>query len=94
VLWYVKGGQRRRDLRAFISDVLRPRRDKSAHPWAQGNGGIEPLIENLAKPGGVIPRSVLRHGDMGRYRDEDGPSCDRLRYQAGWHNDDRGLRRR
>jgi len=51
VLWYVKGSQRRPDLRAFVSDVLRPRRDKSAHPWAQGDGGIEPLIENLTKPG-------------------------------------------
>lgn len=51
VLVYVKGGQRRPDLRAFISDVLRPRRDKSVHPWAQGDGGIAPLIENLTKPG-------------------------------------------
>ena len=44
VLWYVKGSQRRPDLRAFISDVLLPKKDKTLHPMAQGDGGISPLI--------------------------------------------------
>jgi site-specific DNA-methyltransferase (adenine-specific) len=52
VLWYVRGSQRRPDLRTFIADMLTSKRGgKELHPWAQGDGGVAPLIELLTKPG-------------------------------------------
>jgi hypothetical protein len=45
VLMFVKGTRRGRTM---LPDVLRPaRRDKSAHPWGQGDGGIWPIIHHL-----------------------------------------------
>jgi hypothetical protein len=52
VLWYVKEHRRGRSL---VTDVLRsPARDKSAHAWAQGEGGAPHLIEHLTDPGELV----------------------------------------
>jgi site-specific DNA-methyltransferase (adenine-specific) len=66
VLWYLKGNQRRPDLRAFVSDVLLPKRNKKLHAWAQGDGGVAPLIENLALPGELILDPFCGTGTWGR----------------------------
>jgi hypothetical protein len=66
VLWYVKGSRRRPDLRAFITDVLEPKRDKTLHPWAQGDGGIAPLIELLSKPDELIVDPFAGTGTWGK----------------------------
>jgi hypothetical protein len=64
VLWYVKGNSRRD--RVFVSDVLRPNKDKTLHEWAQGDGGIQPLIENLSRPGELIGEPFCGPGTWGR----------------------------
>lgn len=51
VLWYVNEYRRGRTL---ITDTLSSERDLSAHPWAQGSGGVALLIENLTDPGEMI----------------------------------------
>lgn len=52
VLWYVKEKRRGRTL---VNDLLRsPARDKSDHDWAQGEGGVPLLIEQLTDPGELI----------------------------------------
>jgi hypothetical protein len=52
VLMFTRGARRDQSL---LPDVLRPsRRDKSLHPWAQGDGGIWPLIEHLTRPGELV----------------------------------------
>ena len=64
VLWYVKDHRRGRTL---IPDVLKsPARDKSMHNWAQGDGGISPLIEHLTSPGEVIVDPFAGTADWGR----------------------------
>jgi DNA modification methylase len=54
VLWFVKG-QRRRSLpsgrRPLMTDgFISPARDKLAHAWAQGEGGVWVPIEHLTDP--------------------------------------------
>jgi hypothetical protein len=66
VLWYLKGTQRRPDLRAFLSDVLLPKRDKTLHAWGQGDGGIAPLIEALTKPEELVVEPFCGAGTWGR----------------------------
>ena len=51
VLWYGKDFHRGKSL---VTDVLRPERDKSKHTWAQGDGGVWPLIEHLTDAGELI----------------------------------------
>lgn len=51
VLWYVNEYRRGRTL---INDMISSERDQSAHPWAQGSGGVAFLIENLTEPGEMI----------------------------------------
>jgi hypothetical protein len=64
VLWYVKEFRRGRSL---LPDVLRPTaRDKSEHPWGQGDGGIWPLIEHLTDPGELIVDPFAGTGTWGR----------------------------
>jgi hypothetical protein len=64
VLWFVKNHRRGRTL---LPDVLRPpKRDKEMHPWAQGDGGIWPLIEHLTEPGEVIVDPFCGTAEWGR----------------------------
>jgi 16S rRNA G966 N2-methylase RsmD len=52
VLWYVKEFRRGKSL---IPDVLLPpSRDKDAHDWGQGEGGVTNLFEHLTEPGETI----------------------------------------
>jgi hypothetical protein len=51
VLWYVKEYRRGRTL---VPDTLSSERDQSAHPWAQGTGGVAQVIEHLTDPGETI----------------------------------------
>lgn len=52
VLWYVKEKRRGRTL---VNDLLRsPARDKTDHNWAQGEGGVHLLIEQLTDPGELV----------------------------------------
>jgi 16S rRNA G966 N2-methylase RsmD len=63
VLMFVKGTRRSRSL---MPDVLRPSgRDKVEHPWAQGDGGVWPLIEQLTEPGELIVDPFAGTGTWG-----------------------------
>jgi 16S rRNA G966 N2-methylase RsmD len=62
VLWYVK---KRRRGRTLINDVISSERDRSAHPWAQGSGGVAFLIENLTEPGERIVDPFAGTGTWG-----------------------------
>jgi DNA methylase len=65
VLWYVKNHRRGRSL---VPDVLRSTaRDKSVHNWAQGDGGISPLIEHLTEPGETIIDPFAGTATWGRH---------------------------
>jgi DNA modification methylase len=67
VLWFVRGSRRRVDFQPYVLDVLRPsKRDKSKHPWGQGDGGIAPLIEKLTKPGELVCDPFCGTGEWGR----------------------------
>jgi DNA modification methylase len=63
ILWYVKEYRRGRSL---VPDVLRPVRDKSEHPWAQGDGGVEQWIEHLTDPEEVILDPFAGTAEWGR----------------------------
>jgi hypothetical protein len=64
VLWYVK--QKHRGLRSTsMPDVWHSRRDKSLHPWAQGDGADIP-IEHLTAPGELIVDPFAGSGNWGR----------------------------
>jgi DNA modification methylase len=57
VLWFVKGHRRilpsgQRPL--MTDEFISPRRDKLAHEWAQGEGGVWVPIEHLSEPGDLI----------------------------------------
>jgi DNA methylase len=68
VLWFTKGPRRGRTLVPDVvrleeeipetpddvSEVVRAKRDKSAHPWAQGDGGVRQWIHHLTAPGELI----------------------------------------
>jgi hypothetical protein len=62
VLWYAKG---RRLGRTMLPDVLTSKRDKSMHEWAQGDGGIWPVIHHLTKPGELIVDPFAGTGTWG-----------------------------
>jgi hypothetical protein len=47
ILWYVKDHRRGRSM---VPDVVRSKRDKSEHDWAQGDGGVEQWIHMLTEP--------------------------------------------
>jgi hypothetical protein len=65
VLLFVKGS-RRRD-QSIMPDVLRPAaRDKSQHPWGQGDGGVRPVIEHLTRPGELIVDPFAGTGMWGK----------------------------
>jgi hypothetical protein len=51
ILWYVKEFRRGRSL---MPDVLKSISDKTQHPWSQGTGGVEYIIEHLTEPGELI----------------------------------------
>jgi hypothetical protein len=52
VLWYVKDFRRGEE---FVSDLLiSPHRNKQEHPWGQGTGGVDQLIEVLTSRGELI----------------------------------------
>ena|SRR5271166_675506 len=53
VLWYVKS--HRRKPCSLMPDTLQStKRDKSAHAWGQGDGGVRYLIHHLTEPGELI----------------------------------------
>lgn len=62
VLWYVKDYRRGRTL---VNDLISSERDLSAHPWAQGSGGVAFLIENLTEPGEFIADPFAGTGRWG-----------------------------
>ncbi len=62
VLWYVKEYRRGRTL---INDMVSSERDRSAHPWAQGSGGIAFLVENLTEPGEFVADPFAGTGRWG-----------------------------
>jgi len=62
VLWYVKEFRRGRTL---VNDMISSERDRSAHPWAQGSGGVAFLIENLTEPGEFIADPFAGTGRWG-----------------------------
>jgi len=62
VLWYVKDYRRGRTL---VNDMISSERDRSAHPWAQGSGGVAFLIENLTEPGEFIADPFAGTGRWG-----------------------------
>jgi hypothetical protein len=64
VLWYVKGHRRGRTL---VPDFLRsPARDKSAHAWSQGDGGVGSVITHLTEPGETIVDPFAGTANWGR----------------------------
>jgi hypothetical protein len=64
LLWYVKGHRRGRTLVPGTLNSSAP--DKELHPWAQGDGGIWPLIEHLTAPGETIVDPFAGTGEWGR----------------------------
>jgi hypothetical protein len=68
VLWFTKGPRRDRTLVPDVmrleddipetpddvSEVVYAKRDKSEHPWAQGDGGIAQWVHHLSAPGETI----------------------------------------
>jgi DNA methylase len=55
LLHYTKGRLRKMDRSPLIPDVLYTAgRDKSAHEWGQGTGGVSVFIEHLTDPGETI----------------------------------------
>jgi hypothetical protein len=63
VLWFVKEFRRGRSL---VPDVLRPVRDKSEHPWAQGDGGVEQWIEHETYQGETVVDPFAGTAEWGR----------------------------
>jgi len=64
VLFYTKGPSRHRSL---MPDVwISPKRDKLAHVWAQGEGGVWVPIEHLTAPGELILDPFAGTGTWGR----------------------------
>jgi len=62
VLWYVRDYRRGRTL---VNDMISSQRDLSAHPWAQGSGGIAFLVENLTEPGEFVADPFAGTGRWG-----------------------------
>jgi ParB-like chromosome segregation protein Spo0J len=63
LLWFVR---ERRGWSRYVDDVLdgsRPR--KELHPWAQGDGEIEPLILALTDPGDLVVDPFAGSGTVG-----------------------------
>ena len=55
IAWCTKGRRRGGREALLMPDVfVSPRRDKLAHAWAQGEGGVWTPIENLTEPGELI----------------------------------------
>jgi hypothetical protein len=55
ILHYTKGRLRKLDRSPLIPDVIYTGgRDKAAHEWGQGSGGVSVFIEHLTDPGEVI----------------------------------------
>jgi hypothetical protein len=55
IAWCTKGPRRGGRAALLMPDVfVSPRRDKLAHDWAQGEGGVWVPIENLTEPGELI----------------------------------------
>jgi hypothetical protein len=63
ILWYVKESRRGRQ---FVADVVRAKRDKSAHAWAQGDGGVDHWIHLLTEPEEVIVDPFAGTAEWGR----------------------------
>ena len=64
VLFYTKGPSRHRTL---MPDVwISPARDKLAHAWALGEGGVWVPIEHLTDPGELIVDPFAGSGTWGR----------------------------
>jgi site-specific DNA-methyltransferase (adenine-specific) len=64
VLWYVKNHRRGRSL---MPDMLvSPKKEKLAHDWAQGEGGVWVPIEHLTKPGELIVDPFAGTGRWGQ----------------------------
>jgi hypothetical protein len=70
VLWYVKTERRRP--RPLIADVLTAKRAKTMHEWAQGDGGIWPIVDKLTDPGELIVDPFCGTGEWGRIAHEMG----------------------
>ena len=64
ILWYTKGFRRGRTLVPnVVSDSVC---DKSAHNWAQGDGGVRVWIHHLTEPGETILDPCAGTGEWGR----------------------------
>jgi hypothetical protein len=69
VLWFVKDHRRKlpSGTRPLMSDEFKsPKRDKLAHAWAQGEGGVWIPIEHLTEPGELIIDPFAGTGTFGR----------------------------
>jgi DNA modification methylase len=69
VPWFVKGHRRvlpsgRRPL--MTDEFISPKREKLAHAWSQGEGGVWVPIENLTDPGELIIDPFAGRGEWGR----------------------------
>jgi DNA modification methylase len=64
VLWYTKGPSRHRSL--MPTTFISPAKDKLAHPWAQGEGGVWVPIEHLTGPEELILDPFAGTGEWGR----------------------------
>jgi hypothetical protein len=73
ILWYTKGHRRSINGRvSLVPNVVSSTRDKSAHPWAQGDGGVRQWIHHLTEPGELIVDPFAGTGTWGRIAAEMG----------------------
>lgn len=70
ILWYTKGQRRGGSLVPLVIDTSK--RDKSAHPWAQGDAGVRQWIHHLTEPGELIIDPFAGTGTWGRIAAEMG----------------------
>jgi hypothetical protein len=84
ILWYVK---ERRSGRTMVPDVVRSKRDKSEHGWAQGDGGVEQWIHMLTEPEETIVDPFAGTATMGSHCLRVRAPIDRRRHRAGRDRD-------
>jgi DNA modification methylase len=73
ILWYTKGHRRSINGRvSLVPNMVGSTRDKSAHPWAQGDGGVRQWIHHLTAPGERIVDPFAGTGTWGRIAAEMG----------------------
>jgi DNA methylase len=64
VLWFVKG-KSRRNKQMFSTVLTSTWRNKEAHKWGQGEGGIAPVVERLVRRGELVVDPFAGTGEWG-----------------------------